>query len=208
MSTIATFTVDEFEHMIGCGAFTGPNEKRVELIRGELREMSPTGVDHEELVDWLNEWSFDTVDRKAVQVRVQETLGIPELETIPLPDLAWVRRQRVRRRRPRPSDVLLLTEVADSSVAYDTGEKLRLYSEAGVRDYWVADIPHRISLAPKARPRRAMQPAAGRGSSARCWPDVCLSRRNRIGRIMGRNRNLTFLHAQYEAEGAPCSRLN
>ena len=106
MSTVATFTTDEFEHMIACGAFTGPNEKRVELIRGELRAMSPTGVDHEELLDWLIDWSFDTVDRKAVQVRVQESLGIPELETIPFPDLAWVRRHRVRRRRPRPSDVL------------------------------------------------------------------------------------------------------
>jgi len=144
MSAIATFTVDEFEHMIGCGAFTGPNDRRVELIRGELRDMSPTGLDHEELLDWLVDWSFDTVDCKIVQVRVQESLGIPELETTPLPDLVWARRQRIRRRRPRPSDVLLLAEVADSSVAYDTGEKARLYSEAGVRDYWVVDIPHRL----------------------------------------------------------------
>lgn len=183
MSTIATFTVDEFEHMICCGAFTGPNDRRVELIRGELRAMSPTGVDHEELLDWLIDWSFDSIDRKAVQVRVQESLGIHELETIPFLDLAWVRRQRVRRRRPRPSDVLLLTEVADSSVAYDTGEKSRLYSEAGVRDYWVADIPHRLLHVFRNPTARGYRSHRKLGPGARCSPLLVVEAVLDIGRM-------------------------
>jgi Uma2 family endonuclease len=143
MNTAATITVIEYDRMIAQGAFDGPYAKRLELIRGELREMSPSGIDHEDIVDWLTEWSYVTVDRKAVKVRVQESVGIPELETIPQPDVAWVQRHTVRR-RPRPTDLLLLIEVADSSLGYDTGEKAQLYAEAGVEDYWVVDVQRRL----------------------------------------------------------------
>ena len=49
MSSPATFTLDDYEHMIACGAFEGPHAKPLELIRGELRMMSPLGAEHSEL---------------------------------------------------------------------------------------------------------------------------------------------------------------
>jgi Uma2 family endonuclease len=94
------------------------------------------------VVDELAEWSFLTVPLKKVRVRVQNTVGIPELDSIPLPDLTWVRRKSYRRSRPRISDLLLLIEVSDSTLAYDCGEKAGLYARAGVKDYWVADVRH------------------------------------------------------------------
>ncbi|REJ95494.1 MAG: Uma2 family endonuclease [Planctomycetota bacterium] len=142
MSTATSVTIDQFERMIDRGAFTGRSEQRVELIRAELRSMSPIGVDHENIVDWLLEWSFDNVDRKTVRIRCQESIGISKLETIPQPDIAWVSRKNVRG-RPAPEDVLLLIEVADSSLGFDSGEKARIYAEAGIRDYWIVNIPQR-----------------------------------------------------------------
>jgi Uma2 family endonuclease len=54
--------------------------------------------------------------------------------------LAWVVQQDYSRRRPTADDVLLLVEVAERSLEYDTGEKAALYAAAGIRDYWVVDV--------------------------------------------------------------------
>lgn len=74
---------------------------------------------------------------------MQNSIGIPSLESVPQPDLAWVRAKRYSRSRPRTEDVLLLVEVADSSLAKDRGEKLALYAAADIRDYWIVNIPDR-----------------------------------------------------------------
>jgi Uma2 family endonuclease len=139
----ARFTYDEVERLAESGAFVAHGERRIELIRGELRVMSPIGINHEDVVDWLADWSYEIVDLRRVRIRVQQSLGIPELSTMPQPDIAWVKRRRYRRRRPPPADVLLLIEVADSSLAHDMGAKAQLYADAGLQDYWVVDIPNR-----------------------------------------------------------------
>lgn len=143
MSTATLLTIEEIDRMIARGEFDGPNAKRVELIRGELREMSPIGTEHVETVTWLQEWSHDIVDRKKIKVFIQNPIEIPELATMPHPDVVWLQRKRFLRRRPRVPDVMLLIEVADTSLAYDTRVKAQLYAEAGVRDYWVVDLPNR-----------------------------------------------------------------
>lgn len=140
MSTVLRLTAAEFDRMIEQGVFA--EDRRIELIEGELREMTPPGPTHEEVVDELNEWSLLSVPLDKVRVRVQNTVGIPELDSIPLPDITWVRRKSYRRSRPRVSDVLLLIEASDSTLAYDCGEKAILYARAGIKDYWVADIRH------------------------------------------------------------------
>jgi len=144
MSTAAKFTIDEYERMIACGAFVGPNEKHLELIRGELRMMSPQGAQHGELIGQLDDWSHDVVDRRRVKIRIQTSVEIPSLDTQPEPDVVWAVAKSYARRRPAPHEILLLIEVADSSLAYDLGEKCQLYAESGIRDYWVCDIPNRV----------------------------------------------------------------
>lgn len=137
MSTTAKFTLDEYERMIRSGAL---DKRRLELIRGEIREMSPIGPEHEDAVDQLTDWSTQEPVKKKVGLRVQNSISLPGLETAPQPDIVWVERGRYRRTRPAASDVLLLIEVADSSLNDDRGEKLELYAMAGVAEYWIVNL--------------------------------------------------------------------
>lgn len=143
MSSSLTLTIDEYEHMVACGAFVGPNAKRIELIRGELRMMSPQGSEHSEIVSVLDDWSHAETDRSEIKIRIQSSIAIPGMVSQPEPDIVWAKSQSYGRRRPHPDEVVLLIEVADSSVAYDLGEKCRLYAEAGISEYWVVSIPDR-----------------------------------------------------------------
>jgi Uma2 family endonuclease len=143
MSTIARLTLAEYDRMIQCGVFDHGQRRRLEFIRGEIREMPPIGSDHETILDRLTEWSFDNLPKKKVWVRVQNSIGLPDLESAPEPDIAWVARRNYSRGRPTAADVLLVIEVAESSLQYDRGEKADLYAEAGIVDYWIANIPAR-----------------------------------------------------------------
>lgn len=144
MSALATFTIDEYQRMIACGAFVGPNDKRLELIRGELRMMSPQGTAHGELVAKLNDWSHDVVERQRIKIRIQSSIEIRARDSQPAPDVVWAEPRSYFQQLPQPEDLLLLVEVADSSLSFDLGEKQPLYGAAGIRDYWVVDIPGRM----------------------------------------------------------------
>lgn len=140
MSTAVRFTADQFDQILERGILAADDENKVELIFGEIREMVHPGPAHEDIVDLLEEWSHEHVDRRQIRVRIEKTLGIPELDSVPRPDVAWVKQQSYRARRPRVKDVLLVIEVADTTLAYDTDEKLQLYAQAGVREYWVVNV--------------------------------------------------------------------
>jgi Uma2 family endonuclease len=142
MSTALRITYEQYDVMVRAGAFDGKHRQRVELIRGEIVPISPIGAIHEILVDELMEWSVLNVPRDRVRVRVQNSIGLPELESVPEPDVAWVARRDYRTQRPQAEDVYLIIEVADSSLRNDLGEKADLYAEAGIRDYWVVDANH------------------------------------------------------------------
>ena len=68
-------------------------------------------------------------------------LGCRRWKSAPEPDLAWVARRDYSQGRPTPADVLLVIEVAESSLKIDTGEKADLYAAAGIADYWVVNLP-------------------------------------------------------------------
>src|SRR4051812_29383317 len=134
MSTVSNITVEQYERMMAEGVFQPAEEHHVELIRGELREMSPINPPHEDATDRLMYWSIDNLPRYEVRVRVQNSLGIPELESVPQPDLEWVRQRNYKENRPTTVDLLLVAEISESSLRFDRGEKARLYAEAGVQD--------------------------------------------------------------------------
>ncbi len=75
-------------------------------------------------------------------MRIQHTILLPESDSAPEPDVTWVTQKKYPG-HPTSSDVLLLIEVADSSLSTDRGEKAGLYAEASISDYWVVDIQNR-----------------------------------------------------------------
>ena len=72
MSTIARLTLAQYDDMIRRGVFGRGPRQRLEFIRGEIREMTPIGSEHEEVVDRLTEWSFAGLPRKRCRIRIQE----------------------------------------------------------------------------------------------------------------------------------------
>jgi Uma2 family endonuclease len=157
-STIAHLTLAQYELMIKAGVFEPREQNRVEFIKGEIREMSPIGSLHEAVLDRLNEWSFASLPKGKAWVRIQSSIVLPGLASAPQPDLVWVKRRDYSEGHPTAADVLLLVEVAESSLPYDTGEKAEMYAAAGIADCWVVNLnQHSIEV------RR--NPVAGRYSS-------------------------------------------
>lgn len=146
------FTIGQYDLMLEAGVFGKPpapgeplaEPPRVELIEGEIVMMSPTGSRHEEIVDRLNEWSTEVAPRSVARVRIQQSLGIPGRQSVPQPDVAWVRPRDYAAGRPEAADALLVIEVAETSLQYDLGEKAAVYAAGGVPDYWVVDVAAEI----------------------------------------------------------------
>jgi Uma2 family endonuclease len=155
MSTLLKLTLADFEQMVEDGAFNWLRDRRIELIYGEIREMTPPGPSHSEAVSRLLRWSTDRTNAKQVVVRIQDPIGIPELDSQPQPDVVWAVAKSYQKAHPRPRDMHLVIEVADSSYDYDTGEKAEIYAQAGIKDYWVVNIPE-FCIEVFRRPRRGV----------------------------------------------------
>lgn len=133
------FTVDDFHRMGDAGIFS--QDDRVELINGEIFEMSPIGSEHAGCVRDIDRW-LQRLLGDEVLVSAQQPLKIED-DGEPIPDIAVLRPRRdgYRGSHPTPADALLVIEVADSSVLFDRNVKSRLYAAAGVPEYWVVDLP-------------------------------------------------------------------
>ena len=114
-------------------------DARVELIEGEIVDMPPIGSSHNGLVNHLNRLFTDAVGAAAV-VQVQGSVELPR-HSQPQPDVALLgpRADFYRRTLPQPEDVLLLVEVADSTLAYDRDVKAPLYARFRIPEYWLVD---------------------------------------------------------------------
>jgi Uma2 family endonuclease len=176
MSTLARITGADFDAMVARGAFDMIGPRKVELIHGELRFRNPAGPAHDDHIEFLNDWSVRNTTRKDCNVRVQA--GFVCQDNRPEPDVLWLRPKRYGRQRPTVADVLLLIEVSDSSLSDDLREKADLYSEGGVAEYWVVDIPnqriHIMSDIHDGRYRRIEMHVAPDVIAPQCKPDARL----------------------------------
>jgi Uma2 family endonuclease len=130
------FSIDEYEKMVATGILA--EDDRVELIEGEIVEMSPIGDPHAAVVTNLTHLLVSRIGERA-RVRVQGPVRVPP-RSKPQPDLALLRLRSYMREGATTADVPLVIEVSDTSLQYDLTVKLRLYARAGIPEYWIVDV--------------------------------------------------------------------
>jgi Uma2 family endonuclease len=132
------WTVDDYHRMINAGILT--TENKVELLEGQILEMSPQQPPHAATTQIASDYLRELVaDKATIRVQLPITLR-PNSE--PEPDIAVVRidSQRYLNNHPIPDDIFLLVEVADSTLNRDRKRKARTYANAKIADYWVLDV--------------------------------------------------------------------
>jgi len=118
-------------------------DDRVELIEGEIVELSPIGSRHAESVEDLNTLLRRLLQDKPVAVRAQNPVHLSE-DSEPQPDIAVVHARSYRAGHPAVSDILLLIEVADASLTYDRQTKIPLYLQSGILEVWLVDLVNHV----------------------------------------------------------------
>lgn len=129
------FTVDEYHRMAEVGLLS--EDSRVELIEGEIVEMSPIGSTHAGTVNRSSRYLGRRLG-DAVVVSVQNPIRLNAFSE-PQPDLALLkpRKDFYSNSHPTAEDVLVVIEVADTSIPYDRNVKLPLYARSGVPEAWL-----------------------------------------------------------------------
>lgn len=177
------FTYEEVLKMVQAGILT--EDDRVELIEGELIQMSPIGDLHLGCVDWLVKFFILALGDRAI-VRTQSDLRLSS-RSGPMPDLVLLRPDAsfYRHRSPQLEDVLLVIEVADTSVVYDTGFKARLYAQHGIPEYWVVDLNAQsilVHTGPAESGYRRVSTFSGEDEVApKAFPDLAVSVQQVLG---------------------------
>jgi Uma2 family endonuclease len=132
--TIAKFTVDEYHQLVSAGLLEG---RHVELLQGIITEMSPEGPIHSNTIQKVADWFRARLEMAAL---IREAHPITLATSEPEPDIAIVVRRDYGDRHPVVEEVLLLIEVAFSSVDKDLNEKKAAYANAGITDYWLVNL--------------------------------------------------------------------
>jgi Uma2 family endonuclease len=130
------FSVHEYHQMLQAGVLG--EDDRLELIEGEIVQLSPINSRHAACVNRLNALFTSRLTGRAV-VSVQNPIRL-DTHSEPQPDLALLkpRPDFYAASHPNPEDVLLVVEVADTSADYDRGVKLALYARVGIAEVWKA----------------------------------------------------------------------
>ena len=169
--TVKRWTRDEYYKMYDAGLF---QDRRVELIDGEIIEISPQRSFHAAalgLVERLLSKAFGT----SFWARDQSPLDLGTMME-PEPDVAVVKGTPRDYSGQHPTTALLIVEVSETTLAYDRGRKASVYAAAGIQDYWILNLIDRnleVCRAPVPNPggpqgfgysSRVVVPATGRVS--------------------------------------------
>lgn len=143
------FTVHDYTRMREAGILT--EDDRVELLDGEIYLMSPIGPLHIALVNRLNKLLISQVGDDAI-VSIQNAVQLDDYSE-PQPDIVLLspRSDYYAHALARPDDVLLIIEIADTSLDYDREQKLPRYAAAGISEVWIVDV-HAQTIEQYTRP--------------------------------------------------------
>ena len=168
------FNVAEYYRMAETGVLRP--DARVELLNGEIIDISPIGPFHGGVANYLNQ-IFMTASRGRWMTSVQNPVRLDD-RSEPQPDVMLLKPAGdfYRRRHPKPPDVFLLVEISDSSLESDQLEKLPAYGRAGISEVWIVNLidetvevyrePHLTGYAGKTVLR------AGEQATVAAFPDV------------------------------------
>lgn len=135
------FDVDDYHRMAEAGILS--EDDRVELIDGEIVAMTPIGPRHNAAVNRATRALVMAVGDRAI-VQVQGSVRLSRFQE-PQPDLVLLRPQSdfYASHLPEAPDILLVVEIAESSLDYDREVKSRIYAESEICEYWLVDLDHR-----------------------------------------------------------------
>ncbi|MEK8021782.1 MAG: Uma2 family endonuclease [Candidatus Parabeggiatoa sp.] len=133
------FTITHFQKMVDTGILE--EDEHVELIEGKLICMAPIYPVHSGKTNRLNRLLSQSVGDSAI-VEVQGPIVLDD-NSEPEPDIALLRPRDdfYETANPRPDDVLLLIEIAESSLSYDQNTKIPLYARHGIVEVWLINVP-------------------------------------------------------------------
>jgi Uma2 family endonuclease len=135
--TIAKWTIEQYHKLVNAGMLT---DRRVELLAGDIVEMSPEGMPHAvycgDAVDYLKQLLGNRV-----KVREAHPITLPN-NSEPEPDIAVVMPSpsRYLDHHPYPEDIFWLVEYADTTLAKDLNTKQGIYAQAGILEYWIVNL--------------------------------------------------------------------
>jgi Uma2 family endonuclease len=139
MKTLALWSVDDYHRMITAGILW---DRRVELLAGEIVEMTPETPIHYTTAKRGSRYLEDLLESRA-EVRFNGPISLSNSE--PEPDVAIVRlaASGYADRHPNAADIFWVIEVARSSLQKDLDSKARIYATEGIQEYWVVDLTAR-----------------------------------------------------------------
>lgn len=136
------FTVTDYSRMRETGILT--EDDRVELLDGEVYVMSPIGPLHVAIVNRLNKLLMQQVEDETI-VSIQNPIQLDDYSE-PQPDITILRAREdtYATALATAEDILLLIEVADTSITYDRDQKLPRYATADIQEVWIVDVENQI----------------------------------------------------------------
>ncbi|MCW6037713.1 Uma2 family endonuclease [Spirulina subsalsa FACHB-351] len=138
--SLAKWTIEDYHQMVEMGLL---EDRPVELLKGEIVEMSPEGEPHAYFSTEAGDYLTRLLGDRAL-VRPAKPITLPN-HSEPEPDIAIVQRlgREYLTHHPYAENVFWLIEYANSSLEKDSSLKYRIYAEAGIPEYWLVNLKRR-----------------------------------------------------------------
>jgi Uma2 family endonuclease len=172
---VAKWTLEEYHRMIEAGLL---EDRRVELIKGEIVEMPPEGEPHAYFSTDAGHYLARLLGDHAM-IRPAKPITLPN-QSEPEPDVAIVKPlgREYLAHHPYPEDIFWLIEYSNASLKKDLDIKTQVYAEVGIAEYWVVDLKARSLLvfrAPQSGQYASCTPYTEGQITPLAFPDVSIS---------------------------------